>query len=315
MRLKDGRECYDVTFDDNGVKTRVLEKPLATNEDNLVVRDYNIIVHIIPTFDCNLHCKHCYNQYLVDTYDEKNFFYSLDNFEIITNTIRENINYCLFGGECFLNKDIAKRVIDTGKVDVIQSNLLLLDEEILDILIEKKIAIGTSWNPGRFVGDQYKQWLKKLEMVSKKNKDLAIFITLTEDLLKSNVYEVLDTLNNYNVTQLTLTEYIPSTKQLIKKVDNWICKLLDDWRWKFKLTNEEKYKNGNKNGCKHTMYSILPSGRIIPECTFKIRKVELKECEDCKWQKDGICYPCPKQQQCSFLEKFYLKVKDKNYTY
>ena len=144
-------------------------------------------LYVIPSFDCNLKCPHCFLRLRKEDFNEVNFFNSLHNTSAYYRI--------LFGGECTLHFDRFKKCLETGLIDAVSTNLLNLSPEILELYKEYEIALATSWNPQRFNEEQYKLWVENLRKLEGNGLDTIVLITLTEDLLS---YDLESLYNNKN---------------------------------------------------------------------------------------------------------------------
>lgn len=126
----------------------------------------NAEVYLIPTYKCNLNCPHCQ----ITNNSADNFDNFLNTYKNIFSDVKDqkNISYVLFGGEPLLNGyDKLYKLIEFGKsinkpICTTTSNLLLLDDKLLDLLLLNNIIIGTSWNPHRFTKEQEELWFKNI---------------------------------------------------------------------------------------------------------------------------------------------------------
>ena len=266
----------------------------------------NSIIHVIPSFACNLDCPHCDVKHKTEQYkfNEEKFFEKFDQIQ------RRHNSVALFGGEPLLNnKKLLFRILDSGKITTTTSNLLVMDDEILDKLIEKKVIIGTSWNPARMTSEQYDKWLGKIKQINDRGVWVAVFITLTDDLPESRILDVLDDLNELMVATVTFSLVVPCTPELVTKIDNWLCWLEEHWRWKFRNKLREEYLclNGKKNSCKYTSFTLYPNGTMTDQCTHSDNPNHwdgYEGCPTCEYR--HICRPCPKQPCCHFFKNYYL---------
>ena len=88
-------------------------------------------LYAIPNFECNLSCDYCDLKDKRVIYNEEKFLETLNSFQG---------SVVLFGGEPLLFKDRLYRILETGKIDSISTNLLMLDEKTVEYL--KKIKLS-----------------------------------------------------------------------------------------------------------------------------------------------------------------------------
>ncbi len=258
-------------------------------------------VYICPTYNCNLSCSHC---------DIRKKSIDTDLIKIIESAkTLAGAQFTLFGGEPLRLKYVElKQLIDNIDIASISTNLLLLEDCHMSLFKDKNIDISTSWNPFRFTAEQYLQWLKNVKKALDNKLYVTVLVTLTVDLFKSKIIDVLDDLakiNNEYFVGIKFEPLLPSTVQLIHNADEWLSQLYKNWKWPYKNILAENYKNGNTYFCRHTK-TIQPDGSIINSCPAVQKNVFIDNCLQCKYNR--ICRPCVKQPVCSFFEKLYLEV-------
>lgn len=277
-------------------------------------------VYLIPSYRCNLNCPHCQ----IATTSNEDFSAFLKAYETINSDIKNqnDISYILFGGEPLLNGyDKIKQLIDFGKklnkpICTTTSNLLLLDDKILDLLLENNIIIGTSWNPHRFTAEQEELWFKNIQKIADRKTNVALFVTLTYDLFRSNFPNILDKLEKIgNVASVTLNPYIPGSDKLREETDKYLCYLDDIWRWKIRFLLRENYQNILSQDLINICHSCLgvktiePNGNIKSGCAHEGNEHGIFEkCFDCKYKSLCLHAKCPKQPVCNFFDKFYEQI-------
>lgn len=260
-------------------------------------------VYVIPSLHCNLKCPHCDIRLKSDDYNEEKF---LD----VLNSIKSPM-ISLFGGEPLLYKDRFKKVIKTEKIHTISTNLLLLDEDIIEELKTRNILLATSWNPARFSSEQYNQWIEKLKLLEKHKLKTIIMITLTEDLLtyeKEDFFSKMDEWNEIDSVTEVLFEFLvdPSAKpDLNSRADEWMCNLYKEWKWdRLIFRNINNFERSICN-CRE-VYTLYPSGNLVQGCPHNAKPYYITECYNCKLA--SICQPCRLQKYCSFPKKLYSLV-------
>ena len=257
-------------------------------------------LYVIPSFDCNLKCPHCFLRLRKEDFNEVAFFNSLQNTSAYYRI--------LFGGECTLHFDRFKKCLETGLIDAVSTNLLNLSPEILELYKEHEIALATSWNPKRFNEEQYKLWVENLRKLGENGLKCIILITLTEDLLS---YENFDSLlrewDNIESIEGILFEPLldyQMSKDLHERADLWLCNLYNKWNLRIRNLIADKVMKWNCN-CSD-VWTLNPNGKLIRGCPQFEKKLVLNECLGCNLA--GICRPCHLQHICSFPKNLYKKV-------
>lgn len=257
------------------------------------------ILYAIPTYKCNLNCNHCELHLKNDNFDE--IFYDklkeADYDKVI-----------LFGGEPTLYRDRLLKCFETNKITSIATNLINLDEEIIQLYKKYNIDISTSWNPNRFTESQYNTWINNLKLLEKNNLSCVILITLTEDLLNLNSFDTYlkewDNIKSvFGVLFEPLIDY-NMKKTLHEDADKWLCNLYDNWNYSLKnliISKLDKWKH-NCNDIK----TLQPNGEITKGCPQYKKYIYLDECLNCSFS--SICNPCKLQHICSFPKQLYNKV-------
>lgn len=259
-------------------------------------------LYIIPNFNCNLNCPHCVIHNMKDSYDENEFFSSLNS--------ADSKEYVMFGGEPLFFKDRFDKLVDTNKITSIATNLLLMNDYYAERIKEKEIWVSTSWNPLRFTNEQYNVWLDRLKLLEKYDIKCSVLITLTEDLVSmdiNNFAQILKSWNEYKSIDGVLFEPLLDynmKKDLHKRVDEWLCHIYDLWEFNFKNLIIDRIKDWNCD-CED-IYTLYPSGIIKKGCPQNEKEFVLEECLNCEMA--GKCRPCRLQHLCSFPKKLYRKV-------
>lgn len=259
-------------------------------------------LYIIPTYHCNLRCSHCEIHNKLCQEDMSTF---LTQFSTL-----EYFNGILFGGEPLLVSDNLERIFKTNHVETISTNLTLLTDRHVQLFRAFNIDVSTSWNPVRFTNVEYNVWLKNLEKLVLAEIPTTILITLTSDLLDSNILAVLGKLNSLGKFNVKFETYFPATAQLITEADNWLVEITKKWKWQ-NLANvlKSEYQHGNIHLCRN-IWSLEPNGQLINSCPTMSKNYSLDDCYRCKYAQ--ICKPCQKQSICTFYQTFYEFVMEHN---
>lgn len=262
-------------------------------------------LYIIPSFDCNLKCPHCFLRLRKEDFNEVNFFNSLHNTSAYYRI--------LFGGECTLHFDRFKKCLETGLIDAVSTNLLNLSPEILELYKEYEIALATSWNPQRFNEEQYKLWVENLRKLEGNDLDTIVLITLTEDLLSydlESLYNKFDCWNSIKSVKGILFEFLVddnSAEDLNERADLWLCRVYKDWRW----NNIENIITESLGRCIHncnSIYTLEPDGIVRRGCPMFVKAKHLEKCLSCELA--DKCNPCVLKNQCSFPKNLSKLVEE-----
>lgn len=260
-------------------------------------------LYIIPNYECNLKCPHCNLHKINENYNEEKFLNVL-------NTVNCN-EIILFGGEPLLYKNRFKKILDTNKITSISTNLLNINQEDINNLKKYNINIATSWNMTRFTKKQETLWINNLNLINKNNIPFIILITLTEDLIDSNINNIIELFNKLNNLQnlsgVLFEQLLDYTKndKFYARVDDWLIKINNNWKFNFKNLILEKLKNWNCN-C-NNIFTLTPSGVLKKGCPQYTKSHILTKCLSCELA--SVCKPCILQKECTFPKKLYLSTK------
>ena len=252
-------------------------------------------LYAIPNFECNLACGYCDLKNKRVIYNEEKFLEALNSFQG---------NVVLFGGEPFLFKDRLYRILETGKINSISTNLLLLDSEIAEHL--NGINIATTWTPKRFNNDTLKTWHEKLEILTEKEIETMLLVTLSEDTIgsePSTVFKFLKSLEKYSIGSVLFEQLLDYTKEqeYYDKADSWLCEMheyFNDLRYTNEMENQ--IKNGWYFDCSNT-FTLYPDGRIRNYCPQFLTYTINRTCYKCP--NNIICRPCMLQNRCVYPKK------------
>ena len=263
-------------------------------------------LYAILTKHCNLQCPHCTLHFTKEEkYNEELFLSKIQSFDgPIT----------LFGGEPTLYPDRLIKVLSMKKKFSLSTNLLYLNDEILENI--KTIPIATSWNLSRFNLMQYNRWLTNLKVLNDNGvNDVLVLITMMEDLIDYPLFKFLEVIKYWDISYKAISrirfEYLidPSkNKKFYEKCDDWLCKVHD--RWNFNIINdiETSLKNDDYIHLCRDEYTLYPNGKLIRRCPQKEKIQFLEECLSCEYS--NICTPCRLQNHCTFPKKLYKKIKE-----
>ena len=256
-------------------------------------------IYAIPSYNCNLNCPHCDVHKRNIKINEEKFFKTLLSIDadIIT----------LFGGEPLLYKDIFYKCINTNKITNVSTNLLLLDDDLFKTINENSLPLATSWNPKRFTSDQYKLWLDNIKKFKNTNVSIEVLITLTEDLITSDIGEILNVImdiDDTNTVDGILFEPLVDNninEAFHERCDEWLCNIHKHWNFTTKNLIEKNVLNWNFD-CSDT-WTLEPSGELRLGCPQYTNRNILSKCLSCDLA--SKCRPCMIQNCCSFPKKLY----------
>lgn len=252
-------------------------------------------LYAIPNFECNLACGYCdlKNKHVI--YNEEKFLEALNSFQG---------NVVLFGGEPFLFKDRLYRILETGKINSISTNLLLLDSEMAERL--NGINIATTWTPKRFNNDTLKTWHEKLGILTEKEIETMLLVTLSEDTIgaePSKVFDFLKSLEKYSICSVLFEQLLDYTKNqdYYDKADLWLCEMHEYFK-DLRFTNEieKQIKSGWYFDCSNT-FTLYPDGRIRKYCPQFLTYTINRTCYKCP--NNITCRPCMLQNRCVYPKK------------
>ena len=166
---------------------------------------------------------------------------------------------------------------------------------------KNKINIATSWNPNRFTAEQMDTWLVLCRICANENVPIKVLITLTPDLFKMNMREVLSVFDQIEGAGITKFLFEPLVgDECNREADEWLCKFHK--KYKGNMENElESSLNNYIHNCSST-YTMEPDGTIRHGCPqYKERVALLEECTTC--ERAAYCQPCVLQRTCSYPKK------------
>lgn len=253
-------------------------------------------LYAIPNFECNLSCGYCDLKDKRVIYNEEKFLEALNSFQG---------SVVLFGGEPLLFKDRLYRILVTGKINSISTNLLMLDEKIAKYL--KGINIATTWTPERFNNNSLNTWRKKLKLLTRNKIKTKLLITLSDDTLETDPYKVFDflkTLEEYSINTVLFEQLLDYTKdrEYYNKADSWLCEMHEYFKMlSFINEIEEQIKNGWYFDCSE-VYTLYPNGEIKKFCPQFSSYSLNTDCLKC--ERNTTCRPCMLQNKCVYPQKF-----------
>lgn len=263
-------------------------------------------IYTIVTYKCNLKCAHCQLRLKSDNFNQDKFFDTIKQYK--------DIPMILFGGEPTLHIDRIKKICDNGNVVSISTNLINVDQQIIDIVKQYNLSIATSWNVVRFTPKQYQRWLSNLKLLSSNQIKTIVLITITEDLINYNINDLIMMFKQWTdtsaVSGILFEQLIDYSKQqqYYDCVDQWLIDV--DRLWTSNIANNmivDHVMNWSFN-CSRK-YTLHPDGRLTFGCP-QYEKTEINsQCYYCDFV--NVCQPCRLQKCCTFPKKFYRYCNEK----
>lgn len=256
-------------------------------------------LYAIVSHHCNLSCPHCHLKDSPEEYNRDLFIHELNNFDG---------NIILFGGEPTFHRDRMFDIIAENnkngkrKIASIATNLMILDEEILDFYRDIHF-ISTSWNRTRFTGNQYNIWLDNCKRIGNEpNIHCAVIITMTEDLIDWNIDDFLKVVDHWDSDAIKYIKFehcIGDNRDgYFEQVDDWLCRLYKKWRSKIRVDTFDLTMDWYHD-CSET-YTLQPNGIIVNSCPngLYVKPKVVHECLTCELA--NKCRPCRLQPECSY---------------
>lgn len=266
-------------------------------------------LYALITSHCNLSCPYCDVKNCKEEFNRDLFIDQLNKFDG---------RIILFGGEPTMYMD---RLLDiyinnpalTRKISSISTNLISLNPKLLSILQFIRY-IATSWNPDRFNGNEYQQWLDNIKLIQEEipTVEIRVLVTMTDELLKLSAEEFNGVIAEWNCPVIKDIKFehcigINSNKEYMNKCDEWLCNVYKTWESPITMVNIKEMKNWYHD-CRD-VYSLHPDGSITKGCPHAADIVVPEECYTC--ERNDVCKPCQLQKYCSYPFKFAELVKEK----
>lgn len=264
-------------------------------------------LYAVPWYTCNLTCPHCHVSHRVVREDFDRFLETLtavNGFEHIV----------LFGGEPTLFWEQFVKIINTGKINSVSTNLVyhpvnIIERELIPLIKKYDLTIATSWNPERFTRAYEDIWYENLRMLCEHDVDVTVMITLTKDLVESSprlFNFLLGRLEGTGVQKFLFEPYIGDV-EVHDKADEWLCEIHDSYPGLMRNLLEEKLSNWNC--CCDDTYTLEPDGIIRKGCPDLLTAGVQNYCVECMTCKHSdICRPCMLQKTCSYPKKLAKKL-------
>ena len=265
-------------------------------------------LYAVPWYKCNLSCPHCHVSHRVVKEDFDRFMGTLTKVDGFDHVV-------LFGGEPTLFWERFEKIIRTGKINSVSTNLVqypvnFIARELVYLINTFNLTIATSWNRKRFTEGQGDIWFENLSMLCKYNVDVTVMITLTKDLLEdippTMMCFFLGRMEGAGVQKFLFEPYIGDV-EVHDMADEWLCGVHDAYPGFMRNLLEEKLENWNC--CCDDTYTLEPDGIIRKGCPDLITSGVQNYCVDClNCKNSDICRPCMLQKTCSYPKKLAKKL-------
>ena len=259
-------------------------------------------LYVIATYKCNLKCPHCDIKNKDDHYNQTLFVEKLQQYK--------GVPMVIFGGEPTLNFDRIKLICKYGNPESISTNLIRVDQQLIDLILERNLGVATSWNPSRFHGSQYNTWLANLRVLAINNIKSRVLVTITEDLMSINPSKLITMFEQWSdtsgVSDIRFEMLVDNTKtqQFYDRCDDWL--LMIDQLWNQNIVENSIITQLKQwyFDCSRT-YTLQPNGTLTFGCPQYIQTEVVSRCFDCEYSNN--CQPCRLQRCCTFPKKLYQK--------
>lgn len=250
-----------------------------------------MILHVMPTYSCNINCRYCYlgnlrKEYKIINKIELNSALSKVDKLIADGILRENITHIdIYGGDIFeipvsyLKCSIIKPLLDRyqeASVNIVgignDRTPFVTDLLMRDLIDEygERVSWSISYNKER---PNNKKTLQILSMLQYQPKD-ALVVLFPRNIKDSKEY--LTELNALHVNYITFLQYFPSNKNpqymalSYKEFNSMMIKLLHEYfsnrkDYNFKIDNINDLNdviNGNYNVYTDEAIFINPNGQL-----------------------------------------------------
>lgn len=273
-------------------------------------------VFVCFDFMCNLDCPHCTLK-LIPQHRQLDKIYQTMKIVRENNTNQMTFNF--FGGEPLLLKDeelhIFEEFFHNTRI-IVSTNLLSKLTPYKIELLKRVEDVNTSWNPLRFTEEQYKMWLKQLDILIQNDIPYSVMVTLTDDLIKQSPQSFYERVLSWkSCRNIDLKQMIGDDLIDFNKVDEWLCELYNIWKETKPLNllfNEVSQVVDRKRIWKQyceTTTTIMPNGYLKDGCPYFEYKTDKSYCLACEYY--PICKGgCNIQERCTFPKRLYEKIKN-----
>lgn len=247
--------------------------------------------YVMPNTECDLRCAHCDISRNTIPYNENAFFDMLKQIDA-----ERNKDVIVFGGEPTLYRDRFYKILAVlGEKPIVSTNLLNLDDRLIDAYRTGVRRINTSWNEFRFTDEQFTVWKYNLLRLHLAGLKCTVMITMTYGLMKDGVGTIcglLDELSYFPSVDRIQFEYLVSGNNYATLADNWLCELHWHWpKWRFLHVLEDRIlKTGGLFNVCDDVSTLHPDGNLVFGCPHCRARTFIYRCLKCGNRK--LCRPC-----------------------
>ncbi|MEM4140990.1 MAG: radical SAM protein [Nitrososphaeria archaeon] len=290
-------------------------------------------IDLILTYECNLNCFYCFlNPIRKKAGKEK--YLSIEvidrRLSLIKKEGNEIRNISLYGGEIMLLNDskyiedvisVCRDYFPSVSIGVI-SNLLYVNDKVLNVVLDNNCNLSTSYDSLRFLGNDVlrKKWLSNMKLLSKfvstiivlSSKSILEDIEFLKDKIDNSIKlfiiplfipEEMEREEKMYIFKFILSPefYVRSVKYIREKYDNI---KLQNWDGGYVFNNIHILPDGH-------MYSIGPGQRYPYERLYKFSSEETfvftfsKERIEYISRQISYCLPCSFYPHRCYAEFFY----------
>lgn len=259
-------------------------------------------LYVIPTYLCNLKCPHCTIRTKKDEYDDQRFINALIK--------HHDVPMVIFGGEPTLYPERINKICKYGNAQSISTNLINVDDQLIETIKKNRLNIATSWNPKRFNGSQYNVWINNIKLLAKHNLRTKVLITLTEDLIHENIHHLIMMFKQWScIGSISDIQFEPlvdctKTQSFYDQVDQWLVDIDNAWDNDIVPNYIVKQLANWKFNCSR-VYTLQPNGTITFGCPQNTTPQINIDCLSCEYV--SVCQPCRLQSNCTFPKRLYKK--------
>ena len=279
--------------------------------NSLVPQKLRPTLYALITEQCNLSCYHCDVKKAAHYSTHEKF-----NEQLFIQRIKQfNGDIILFGGEPTLYLTRMEAAIATGKVTAISTNLLILNEELLGLY--KDLRIATSWDVERFrYPKQLSTWQNNLQLLANYGLTCSVIVTLTRPLLQRHVPTIagfIKRLEQCKAVTNVQFEYLLDANLphgYYTNVEEWLVEMHEAWQEKDIQIENTIVRKPWYYDC-DAVFTLYPNGQSKKGCPHQQQQYYAPdECYVC--DKVTVCKPCQFHQVCSRPNKLFSALESEN---
>ena len=226
---------YDkaILIKNNSIDNKIID--IIKDEFNKQIKNKITIMYIIPTNTCNLECKYCFigkmNENKILMKNEL-AYKAVDLFSNHLKKIKEEGTIFFYGAEPLINFELINNIVSYCKEKKYNikfsmvTNLLLINDRIINFIKENNISIGVSIDGPKEVTDFnriyknskkgiYDDLIKKIQLLKNNNVDFGLSITISKSFI-DNKYEIINWLKKLDVKNISY-----NLMHYTYKTDDW----------------------------------------------------------------------------------------------